>query len=381
MKQRTVTMIFLAGVLLLSACSFSVEVMTPVPAASPTATSLPATETLVPLTLALPSATPTLISIRDGTYYMLENFMSFSQPEIVHGLAFTPDDEYLASTGGQSEDFAIHVWKVASSQETVTLRGHTGIVWALAFSPDGQLLASVSSDKTAKIWDWQNGVLLKELTFPGEVTSASFSPDGQSLAVGGVDEPQNQVRNAAVWTFSVGSWQPQVTLREYLNVTALSYSPLGGTLVGGGTSRNVQVWRASDGASIFTLSHAHQVGKLAISPDGTTVATATCATVVNYDCTDGGIWLWDLPSGRLLRKLSGFPNIVVEVAFTADGSTLIAASRDGTVRFYSTADYTSRFETASPGGVSTMALSPDSGLLATGGQNGEVYLWKNVYHP
>jgi WD40 repeat protein len=34
-----------------------------------------------------------------------------------------------------------------------------------------------------------------------------------------------------------------------------------------------------------------------------------------------------------------------------------------------------------PGGNGVMALSPDSGLLATGGAGGEVRLWKVAYRP
>jgi WD40 repeat protein len=129
------------------------------------------------------------------------------------------------------------------------------------------------------------------------------------------------------------------------------------------------------------LNHSHQVGDIAISPDGSTVATATCITVVSAECTDGGIWLWDLPSGRLLRKLSGFPNGVESVEFTADSSMLIAASRFGMLRFYSTADYSSVYETTPPGGNGVLALSADNGLLATSSNSGEVRLWKVVNRP
>ena len=384
---------------LLDACSFSVEVMnnnttnytgslpTPtqdlqIPLIDPTpwATITPApTEVLV-------SPTPTLITLREDLVNMLEIFATFQQGqgEVVRGLAFTPDESVLASAGGNASDFAIHLWDVVNNQSLGTLDGHSGIIWDVAFSPNGKLLASVSSDGTLKVWDWRNKTVVYTQYFPGQAVSVSFSPDGQSLAVGGVDEIKNQIAHAAVWTYSVGSWQPLVKFPEYLNVTALAYSPGGGTIVGGGTSRNVQVWQAADGKPVYTLSHAHQVSKAAISPDGSTVATATCMTVVNAvnaECTEGGVWIWNLPTGKLIKKIGGFPNMVERVAFTTDGSNLIAGSRDGTLRFFPITSYVSLSEYQSPGGINAMAVSPNGGLLATGNSNGEVFVWKNVYHP
>jgi WD40 repeat protein len=384
--------------LALDACSFSVEVMNnnttnytgglPASSEPPTPTfTLPFDPTPFPTVTPDPaqfaSATPTLISLREGTVSMLEIFMTaqLTPGEVVHGLAFTPDGSVLAYAGGNTSDYAIYLWDVVNNQALGRLDGHAGIVWDTAFSPNGQFLASVSSDRTLKVWDWRNKSVVYSQSFPGQVVSVAFSPDGQSLAVGGVDGIINQIAHAAVWTYSVGSWQPQVKFPEYINVTALAYSPRGGTLVGGGSSRNVQVWQTSDGAPVHTLSHAHQVTRAAISPDGSTLATATCMTVSNDYCTEGGVWLWDLPSGRLLEKLGGFPSTVQAVAFTADGSNLIAGSSDGTLRFYPTTNYVSLIEHHSPGGITAMSLSPDSGLLATGNDNGEVYVWKNVYHP
>jgi WD40 repeat protein len=389
MKQRKcylLMIVFMLLTLLLDACSFSVEVL-PTPSEdlfTPTA-SPPGVDSITPTftpfvpTSVFPAVTPTLIPIRADTIYMLETFMSVGEGEPVRSLAFTPDGTVLASAGGDTEDFAIHVWEVASGRPIGTLSGHSNIVWDMAFSPDGQTLATASSDRTAKIRDWRNGDILKSLDFPGEVVSVRFSPDGQSLAVGGVDVTQNQIQHATIWTFSAGSWEPRLKFPEYLNISAMAYSPDGRWLVGGGTSRNVQVWRTSDGTPVFTLNHSHQVSRAAISPDGATIATATCETVVNGECTEGGIWLWDLLTGRLIKKLAGFPEIVENVAFSADGSTLIAASRDGTLRFYNASGDQSLFEFTVPGGISALAVSPDGGLLATGSNNGEVHLWKVVY--
>ena len=307
--------------------------------------------------------------------------MNVSGGELLRSVAFTPDSAVLASAGGNTEDFAIHLWEVANGQPIGKLDGHTGIVWGLAFSPNGQLLASVSSDKTAKIWDWRNRTLLKSLDLPGEVVSVGFSPDGQILAVGGVDEPLGDIQNAAIWTFFVDSWNPLLKFPEYWNIAALTYSPDGRFLVGGGTSRNVQVWRTSDGTSLFTFSHPHQVLDAAVSPDGTTAVTATCQNTLGDECTEGAVWLWNFSNGRLIDKLRHFPDVVESVAYSVDGSSLIAASRDGTLRVYATLDYQELFEATPPGGNGVMALSPDGGLLATGGANGAVHLWKVVYRP
>jgi WD40 repeat protein len=378
--------------LAVNGCSFSVETLaTPSPSEgfpSPTTAVVPVAETLPvataptgPATSIPAAATPTLIPIRLDTVPMLEAFQGFALEDVVHGLVFTPDGGVLAAAGGNAQGFSIRLWDVVQGTSLGTLEGHTGIVWSVAFSHDGKLLVSVSSDRTAKIWTWRQGTLLKSLDFPGQVVSASFSPDGQMLAVGGVDEPYNQIRNASIWTYSLDTWEPRFKYPEYWNITALAYSPRGGTLIGGGTSRNIRVWRTGDGTQVFTLNHAHQVSKAAISPDGSTVAAATCETVVNADCTEGGVWLWDLPTGRLNRKLGDFADIVENVAFSTDGSVLLAASRGGTLRFYSTADFQPVTELALPGGISALALSPDGGLLATGNTRGEVSVWKVVYHP
>jgi WD40 repeat protein len=387
-------LILILSSLLLDACSFSVEVMnnnttnytdnlsTPTldlsigPTPAPTFTPIPL-QTFTPTVM----PTPTLISIRADTIPMLEVVSTFQDGELARGLAFTPDGAVLASAGGNGDDFAIHLWDTVNGTALGTIDGHTGIIWDLAFSPNGSLLATVSSDGTAKIWDWRNESLVTTLTFPGQAVRVRFSPDGQRLAVGGVDEMDNQIQHAAVWTYAVGSWQPLLKFPEYIDITVLAYSPQGGTLIGGGTSRNVQVWQAANGKQVYTLNHAHQVSNAAVSPDGSTVATATCITVMNSDCTEGGIWLWNLPTGKLTQKLGNFPSVVESLAFSADGSTLVAGSRDGTVRFYLTSDYISQFEFPSQDGISTLAVSPDGGFLATANQSGAISLWKIVYHP
>jgi WD40 repeat protein len=86
--------------------------------------------------------------------------------------------------------------------------------------------------------------------------------------------------------------------------------------------------------------------------------------------------LRDLATGRLIRQLSDFPDGVVGVAFSLDGSCVLAASRSGTVRAYATSDHRSLLvATPSPASILALALSADGRFLATGGVGG-IALWR-----
>jgi WD40 repeat protein len=69
----------------------------------------------------------------------------------------------------------------------VTLSGHSGTLFDVKFSWDGRYLATVSVDKTAKVWDALTGKELLTLYTPASLTGVAFSPDGSQLAVGSRD--------------------------------------------------------------------------------------------------------------------------------------------------------------------------------------------------
>jgi len=59
---------------------------------------------------------------------------------------------------------------------------HRGAVNSAQFSPDGQRVVTASFDKTARLWNAENGQPIdKPMEHEKEVVSAQFSPDGQRV--------------------------------------------------------------------------------------------------------------------------------------------------------------------------------------------------------
>jgi len=75
--------------------------------------------------------------------------------------------------------------------------GHTGWVRGVAFSPDGTLLATTSTDGTARLWDPATGALRATLLALDKGGYAVFRPDG-SYKPGGRPGPGTLVGHQAM---------------------------------------------------------------------------------------------------------------------------------------------------------------------------------------
>jgi WD40 repeat protein len=122
------------------------------------------------------------------------------------------------------------------------------------------------------------------------------------------------------------------------------------------------------GALLRTLTgHRAQLRGVAFSHDGARLVTAS------DDATAG---VWDTATGQVVAVLKGHRLGLQGVAFNHDGSRIATASADGTARLWDpvTADTVAILE-GHPGWVLSVAFSGDDSLVATSGDDRTVRLW------
>ncbi|HSF72227.1 MAG TPA: AAA-like domain-containing protein [Microcoleus sp.] len=218
----------------------------------------------------------------------------------IRRVAFSPDGNMLASS---STDRTIKLWRVDGT-EIATFRGHTAGTWGVAFSPDGSTLVSSSGDKTIKLWrlaavlnhlrklDSRSKVKSENSLFKtlqghnNVVTDVAFSANGEFIASVSED------RTAKLWS------REGKLLHTFeghdSGIWSVAFSPDSQAIATGSNDGIIKLWK-SDGTLLTNLiGHSAGVKGLAFAPDGKTLASAS---------EDKTVILWNLEQSVELDKV------------------------------------------------------------------------------
>lgn len=206
----------------------------------------------------------------------------------------------------------------------LTLAGHKDDIMDFAFSPNSQLLASVSIDKTIKIWDLKTGKLIYKLTGNSARNSKlAISPDSRILASAGTDDGNLEKNQMKLWDLKTGKLVRTIPVSGL--VSSIRFTSDGKKIINIAnspfTSTQVQVRDTNTGKLIYPSldmgDPKNSTFSIAISPDEKTYAIAG---------QERSFHVRDLMMGKTIASF-GMEELTVD--YTADGKSLITSGREG----------------------------------------------------
>lgn len=270
---------------------------------------------------------------------------------------------------------SIRVWNTWSGREVCRFEGHEDFALHVSLSSDGGRALSLGEDEdeniVARLWDVGNGRGMRAFRVGEATRCAALSPDGRRVITGGWDD------SVLLWEAESGREIRRLGGHEHA-VTCVEWAPDGRQAISGGVDEVLRLWdvqggmRASapkprrsptvfpsgqiDGRLVLCnggngevalldvatgrlvrrlgglLSAAHKTSpvRLAFSPDGRRALSGGGWSAGR--AKDYSVRLWDVGSGRELRRFRGHGDGVLDVTFSSDGQLGLCAGADGLVR-------------------------------------------------
>ncbi|MDL1911870.1 TIR domain-containing protein [Chloroflexi bacterium CFX6] len=303
------------------------------------------------------------ITKRDGTLQHTVNHQDW-----VEGVAFGPDPSWYATASDDNIIRVVNTTDKGAGTERFRM-SHTHFAQKVIVSPDGEWIASTGYDQVVRIWDSVSGIQLLEIPLDSNGSAISFDRDGTRIVAADEDG------NVGIWDIS--SLRSRVGYIEFTEfVREANFTPSGESLIVNADDYNVwkipadQVYDFKDGTGGEVIATTQSLTyDTAISPDSQWVA------VVEYDSEDT-----QRNRGTLIRMDGGdqlpleHGGEVTAVAFTLDSSAVVTSGVDGLLWFWDVPSGERQFSLDNSEKVYAVTASPAESLAAAG-LNGKTRVW------
>jgi len=264
-----------------------------------------------------------------------------------HGVA-SPDGEWLVVP---QADFSMELRRRTGPAKV--LRGHGQGISTAVFNRDSSALYTSSLDGTLRRWDLATGKDTVLLEGPTPIRGFALSKDGRvAVQVGDAAKliqangKVQELGQGGPWCVMYAEFEP---VRDRLLMRRCDYSLV-----------------MMDHDRLIELPTSNlPVRKIAVSPDGSRIATAL---------GDRTVRLHDAETGRVLRTLRGHTDLVLDVAFSPDGTMLATSSYDKTVRLWELSTDRHRVLRGHSGSVDFIAWRGAKHVV-TGSHDGTLRVW------
>lgn len=266
-----------------------------------------------------------------------------------------------------SEDKTIHVWTFENeSWVRLVLNDHVNVVRCVSISDNCCRIVSGSDDGTVRIWDCTEGAWITAAVLEGlgAVESVAITRN-EGVIVSG-----SRNGTTRVWAHKLGIWTPSVLSETDGYVSSISLSKNNQRMISLTSLGELRLWEHKNGSwsgSVVEAPHVF-VACICIGNDGEHVV---------FVSRDHSVTLWD-SGNRKLESRTSHDGIITGVAISKDGTRIATSSRDRTIRVLDLKN--GRWDTSVLSGhsgcVQCISMSDDGASIASGSDDCTVLVWE-----
>jgi WD40 repeat protein len=208
-----------------------------------------------------------------------------------------------------------------------TIGQSDGYIQSLTTTEDGKVVAMSDSGGNIKFWLIEDAPIPHEWkdALPNGTSTLALSPNGDRIFAG-CDQSLRMWSTESrelVHTFATNT--PRIH--------SVDWSSDGKLLAAAGAGNKIELWNAENFSKLGEIELAAEfITSIEISPNGQQLVAGTWSASV--PTKPGEVILCDIEGQYVLKTLHGHRMNVHDVTFTPDGSKILSASDDGSVRIW-----------------------------------------------
>lgn len=280
----------------------------------------------------------------------------------VESAEFSRDGRYIVSGG--KYDNSLVVWRTIDGT-VVWRRELDDEIERAGFSHDGEFVVSAGEDESLRLWRAADGEPVASIPLDAAVDGMAFSPDGAVLVTG------KEGGRVQAWSFPDMRLERSVQLAGTINSVAFTHD--GSLIAVAGHPHHVWILDAAD-LSVVRGFEGY--------PDAPAISVriADSKGLVAAGQVGGYVSVWDLTSGELVSRFNHTGHKVEAVSWTPDGNYLLAAGHDEHIRVVRSVDLGMEnvpvVHLSPPAGrTEYLEFAPNGSALVSAHEDGTIRLW------